>query len=117
VPLNDRALEGDGWTRDSAAGAYLGTFSQTNGRGRELARSGVEYKRLAVIVSKCPACGTIKVFRGSTLLDTVSLEASSVRRRVVVVVDTASTVRTGKVRIRNASDKKVMVEGLGVSRD
>ena len=117
VPLNDRALSGGGWTRESAAGAYLGTFSQTKVQGAVLEREGVEAKRLAVIVSKCPACGAIKVFRGSTLLDTVSLQASSLRRKVLIVVDTANTVRSGKVRIKNVSDEKVMVEGLGVSRD
>jgi len=56
------------------------------------------------------------VFLGNTLLKTVSLKSSALRKSQVIPVATFDTPRAGTVRIVvSSSDKTVRVEGLGVA--
>lgn len=118
VPVNDRTLDASSaWSRRSADAAYLGTYSLATSKGASLSLAGVEVKRLALVVTVCGACGSVKVFRGSSLVDEVGLEAASTQRREIVVVRTFSSVVEGKIRIVvSSSGKDVQIEGLGISR-
>ena len=76
---------------------------------------GVQYRRLSIMATKCSGCGTVNVYLGSTLLKTVSLGASATTFRVVIPIETSSTVRSGTVTLKQASGgTKVTIDGLGI---
>ncbi|MQB01032.1 MAG: hypothetical protein GEU78_12180 [Actinobacteria bacterium] len=114
LPRNDRSLSAsDGWARRSGSGHYLGTFSRTSRFGATL-RKHLTAKRLALVATRCPGCGTVKVFLGRRLLKKVSLGATATRKKRVIRIATFSSRRSGRVRIRVVSRKKpVLIEGLG----
>ncbi len=116
VPLDDRALAAaGGWARLSARGYYLASYSASSRRGAALVRKGVWAKRLSVLVTKCPRCGTVTVFWNGTRVRTLSLAAPT---RTSAIVDVASfpAVRMGTVRIRvTSARKRVEVDGLAAS--
>jgi hypothetical protein len=116
LPRNDRALRAsDGWARRSGPGYYLGTFSRTSRFGATLHKR-LTAKRLALVATRCPGCGTVKIFLGTRLLKKVSLDAAVIRKKRVIGVATFSTRRTGRLRIRVVSKKKpVLIEGLGAA--
>jgi uncharacterized delta-60 repeat protein len=104
------------WARKSHRGAYLGSYFVSRRRGDSLSVR-VSAKRLVLVATKCPRCGTADVRFGGRLLRRINLRAAKTRRSVLIDVATFTSVRTGKVRIRVVSAKRpVRVEGLGVSR-
>jgi hypothetical protein len=77
----------------------------------------VQAKRLAIVVTKCPRCGTIKVYFGKKLLRTVRLAASSVKKKQIIHLATFDALRTGRLRaVVASSGRPVKIEGVGVSR-
>jgi hypothetical protein len=73
-------------------------------------------RRLAVVVTKSPECGLIKVYWKGRLVREITLTASVTRRKQVVGVAFFDTPRSGKVAIVAASSTRAAcVEGLGVS--
>ncbi|HYH27967.1 MAG TPA: hypothetical protein VEA19_04215, partial [Actinomycetota bacterium] len=118
IPLDDRSLARRGsWRGRTNGGAYLGTYLQSRRQGSRLLLDGVRAKRIAIIVGKCPGCGTIKVFLGSQLLRKISLRSSTRRWKQLIHVASFPSVRTGRLRIKvtSADGKRVRVEGVGIS--
>jgi hypothetical protein len=117
IPLDERALTATGsWTDLSGAGFYRGTAMSSKTAGSKLVVD-VAYRHLAVVVTTCPACGTLRVLLGTTLLETVHLSGSTTRHSRVIQVDAPTTQRAGTITLRQASNgKPVIVEGLAVSR-
>jgi uncharacterized delta-60 repeat protein len=117
VPLDDRALTASGpWVRKTGNGYYLGTRSLSWVPGAALVKTGVRARRLAVIVTRSPDCGQIKVYWRARLVKEVDLTASMTRKKQVIGVASFDTLRSGKVRIVAASSTRAAcVEGLGVS--
>lgn len=118
VPLTPAQLtKGKGVKAKAAAGTYAGKVLSATKKGATISRSGVKAKRLALVVTTCASCGKVKVYLGSDLLRTVSLKSSGTRKKVVVSIATFSWIRTGTVKVKVVSSgKKVLVEGLGVSK-
>jgi hypothetical protein len=118
VPLTPAQLtKGKGVTAKAAAGTYAGKVLSATKKGATITRTGVKAKRLAIVVTTCSSCGKVKVYLGSDLLRTVSLKSSGTRRKVVVSIATFASMRSGTVKIKVVSSgKKVLVEGLGVSK-
>lgn len=116
MPLDDRGLTASaGWTKVPSQGSYLGTVSKASAKGKVLSKT-VKTKRLALLVTRCPTCGSVRVFLGSTRLGTFSLKGEF-RKRVMIPVRTFGAVRSGTVRIVVISrGKKVMVDALATSR-
>ncbi len=116
-PVDDRGLEASrDWTRQLGSGFYRGTVSTTTRQGAQLSLP-VTTRRLALVATTCPDCGTLDVFLGGTKLKRISLAASRTRNKVVVPVATFGSLRTGTVRIEVVSaGKRVSVDGLGTSR-
>jgi uncharacterized delta-60 repeat protein len=118
IPVNDRSLSRSGtWSSVSSSGYYLGTASRSTSSGAKLTLSSVKYRRLAIVATKCSGCGTVKVYLGSstTPLATISLSASSTRRRQVITVDVSAALKSGTITIRQSSGgKPVIIEGLAV---
>jgi hypothetical protein len=116
VPLDDRALKSAGsWTKKKAMGYYLNTFSQTSQKGATLSGK-VRGKRFALVATRCPKCGTVKVFFGKKLLKKVSLKSATLKKRQLIPLRSLGAARTGKVRVVVVSSGKlVRIEGLGTS--
>lgn len=105
-----------GWAKKSGAAYYLGSFSQTRKLGATLTLKNVTAKHLAIIVTKCPKCGAIRVFFGGKLVSRIKLRVSTTTKMRMINVKTFDTPQTGTVKVRVSSrGKLVRVEGLGVS--
>jgi len=116
-PLDDHSLAASsGWSRVKASGFYLGTYSSTKTKGATLTRTGAQFDRVALVATKCPTCGKVAVYSGSTLLATVNLYRATTLREVIIPLPTVSQ-RTASLRLRVVtSGKLVQIDGLGISR-
>jgi hypothetical protein len=117
IPLDDRGLSAKGsWVRGSARGDYMSTYSRSFSRSSSLLKTAVRAKRLALLVTRCPGCGSVKVLWNGHVLERVSLAASRIRRKQVIPLITFNALSTGSLRIVVMSrDKKVEIDGLEVS--
>jgi len=115
-PVDDRTLNVHGsWANGTGSAYYRGTFRSSTDGGAYLSLP-VDYRYLAVVVTKCSGCGKLKVFLGSTLLRTIDTSASSTRRKVVIAVSSSYLVRSGTLKLVQASGgKKVIVDGVAVN--
>jgi GH25 family lysozyme M1 (1,4-beta-N-acetylmuramidase) len=119
APLDDRALarRSGRWRRATARGYYHGTYSLAAVSGASLVRSGVQAKRLALLATRCPTCGTVQVFWNGVLRKRVALTAARLEKRQLVELMAFPAAETGTVRIRVASSARpVFIDGLGASR-
>jgi hypothetical protein len=104
-----------GFSHKNGAGNYLGTYSVASSKGASLSKSGVTARRLALIVTKGPGEGSVKVYIGSKLLGTVSLANGSVKKLQFINLPLLPTLTTGTVKIVSTSSKPVIIDGVGVS--
>jgi hypothetical protein len=118
LPVDDTALTGSNWTRSSGQrGYYQGTSSTSSTEGAELTLAGVQAKQIALVATTCRKCGSVQVLLGSTSLKTVNLASKSEKREQVIPVASFSSVQTGTVTVRvTTAGKRVIIDGLGVSR-
>ncbi|MGN6721041.1 MAG: hypothetical protein ACTHJM_00345 [Marmoricola sp.] len=116
-PLDDTSLATSAhWTRVKATGFYLGTYTSTKTSGATMTLSGAEFDRLALVATKCPSCGKVAVYSGSTLLGTINLYKSTTAREQVIAL-TKVSYRTANIRLKvTTSGKTIQIDGLGVSR-
>ena len=70
---------------------------------------------MALLVTKAPGYGAVKVYLGKTLLKKVSLAAASKHKRQLVDVVRWSSPHKGTIRIVTTSAKPVVLEGLGIA--
>jgi uncharacterized delta-60 repeat protein len=117
TPVDDRSLSRSGsWTALTGSAYYRSTALKSSTAGATLTYASADYRRLAVVVRTCATCGSIKVYRGSTLLKTISLVSTTTVDKKVITVQTSSTIQRGDIRIRqNSGGKPVTVDGLVVS--
>lgn len=119
IPIDNLQLgASNGWTtRTNQTGYYLKSYDQSTRRGAFLESAPIKAKRISLIATTCDGCGTVRVYRGTTLLKTISLDASSTKKRQVIPVKTYSSVQSAKtITIEVVSSGKVVrIEGLGVS--
>jgi hypothetical protein len=118
VPLDDGALTASGsWTRTTGTGYYLGTVARSVTTGSALTSPTVAARRVLVLVTKCPTCGSIDVYWNGTLSLSASLAASSTLKRQYVSLPAFSQLQTGVVMIKvRSSAQTVEVDGLEASR-
>jgi hypothetical protein len=116
LPLDDRDLTGtNGWELGTGSKHYLGTFKRSSLRGQRLSEE-IAAKRLALVATRCPGCGTVKVLLEGELLRKISLDRDTRMRRRVIPIATFSEPRSGTLTIRITSEgKPVVIDGLGVS--
>jgi hypothetical protein len=75
------------------------------------------YRRLAVVVTTCSNCGTLKVLLGTTLIGTVDLGSPATKHQRVIQVSAPPTPRSGTITLKQSSEgERVVIEGLAVSR-
>lgn len=119
IPLDDRSLSRSGsWGAGTGAAYYKGTYLRSASAGAQLVRTGVVAKRIAIVATTCPTCGTVSVYWGSTLLRTISLHSASTIDRQLLTAGTFGSVRTGTLTIRiYSSGKQVLIDGLAIRRN
>jgi hypothetical protein len=117
VPLASTTLQRTAsWVLKARAGYYTGVFAGTTSRHAVLSREVSGMRRLALVATKGPGHGTVKVYLGSTLLKQVDLQARVVAKGQVLPIGQFSTAQSGRVRVVVASQgEPVRVEGLGVA--
>jgi hypothetical protein len=116
VPLDDRSLKrSSGWSLKTGSAYYKSTYVTTTKVGAKLYATKVTAQRIALVVTTCSTCGSVKVYWGSTLLKTISLKTSSTHNKVLVTVVTWSAPKTGTLYIKVASSgKKVIIDGVAI---
>jgi len=115
VPLDDRALSGTGWSRLTSSGFFLGTYSRSLTKGATLSLGTVKTRQIALLAYRCPGCGKVNVYLGSTLVKTVDLNSTTTRKLNVISLASYTSLRTGTVRIVVVSSgKPVLIDGLGL---
>ncbi|MGH2819642.1 MAG: hypothetical protein ACRDJ5_03200 [Actinomycetota bacterium] len=123
IPLDDAALARTGtWTSGTGAGYFLNTFSRSQVNGSKLSMTGLQAKRLALLVSKAPGAGTIRVFFNGAPLGTVNLDCAPAgcateQKKQLVTFAPFGSIQAGTVRIDVVSSgKPVKIDGVGVSK-
>lgn len=120
IPLHSgHLIYGGGWFRGLHADAYAGRFAWTTRQGAATFRTDVRGEQLALVVTKCPTCGSVRVLWNGVPVKSVSLASSTVQRSVIVPVAEWGWARSGSVsiQVRSASPRIVPLEGLAVYRD
>lgn len=120
VPLHSGHLVyTTGWIKSASSESFAGQFAWTTRGGAASYRTSVQGERLALVVSKCPTCGSVRVYWNGTPMKNVSLQASTVQRSVVVPIADWGWLRSGDlvIEVRSASPRLVAIEGVGVYRD
>jgi uncharacterized delta-60 repeat protein len=116
-PLDVTAFAVSGsWSAAAGPGYYLGTARTATAAGSTLTVSG-SYRRLALVATKCPGCGTVEVVARGQRVATVDLGALATVRRVVIPLDSSQAPVSGSVVVRVTSNgRPVTIEGLGLSQ-
>jgi len=114
-PVDDRtATASAGWNKLTGAKFYRGTARSSTTRGSTL-KLGVRYRHLALLVTKCSGCGTLRVFLGSHALATVKLGAAHTRNKVLVAIDASTLVKAGTLVVKQVSGgHRTIVDGIAV---
>ena len=117
VPLDDRAFERRGrWARRTdTPGYFLETYLESMQRGA-WARREVVATRIALLVTKCPRCGSVAVRWRGRLVKEISLTAARTRPSKLVPIATFRAPERGVLRVDvTSAGRPVRIDGLGVS--
>jgi len=119
IPLDDRSLTRSGrWTAGSGTAYYRSTYLRSSSSGAKLTRTGVVAKRIAIVATTCPTCGSVRVYWGSTLLRTISLRSATTVNKKLITVTTFTSARKGTLMIKvYSSGKKVLIDGVAIRRN
>jgi hypothetical protein len=118
IPADNPAFRhGAGWTKKTGSGYFLRSYSLAKNKNATLTRTGAQGKRFVLVATRCPGCGTVRVYWDVGLSRRISLAASSVRKRQVIPIVSFDYVRTTQIKVVVASSgRPVHIDALGVSR-
>lgn len=115
VAFDDRAMSAtSGWTRGTSASYAYGTWSRAARSAVSLSRGSVQGRRLVLVVTTCPTCGTVDVYHAGIRLGRVSLYSAKAAYRQLRWLPHQSVTRTGTVVVRTTSSKGVYIDGVAV---
>jgi hypothetical protein len=130
MPLDDRSLMNrDAWTEGSGSAWYSGTYLLSSRYHNRLLLTRVATRRIALIATTCPTCGSVKVYLGTLqeggahpdpakLLKTIDLYSPTTVEQKLIGVAAFPTTRTGTLWIEiSSSGKDVFIDGLAVRRN
>jgi hypothetical protein len=117
VPLDDRnfKLATSGWKRGSDKAAYLGTITYTSTKGAALKLANVRADGISLVVTECPSCGPVSIYRGSKLLATLPTSAKTTQENVALPL-IAFPQQTTTFTIKAAAAKQVRVDGVALQQ-
>jgi hypothetical protein len=115
-PVDDRAMSAitPGWTHGSGSAYYLGTYTMTSSYGTELRIAGVYLRTLALVVTRCPNCGSVAIYMNGAYWRTVSTYSATTQHEVIDLQPSFSLRRVTIVLKDVSTGKQLIVEGLGV---
>ena len=115
--LDDRRLDADvRWKERRGARYDAGTYLQTDRKGARLSIAGARVRRVGVVATACPGCGTVVVRIDGDRVGKVVLAAPVTRRRQVFMLGPFRRDR-GTVTVTVTSGRKsVKIDGLVLSR-
>jgi len=115
-PVDDRAgVISTGWVRGTSSAYYLGTYTQTTGLSRTLTFKSARLDRVGIVATKCPTCGVVWVYVGTSVVGKISLYSTTTVHKALVVLPRFS-LRTATVVVKvMSSGKLVQLDGLAVS--
>jgi hypothetical protein len=118
VPLDDRSLTRSGtWSAGTGAAYFNKTVINSTKTTAKAVRTGVQTKRISLLVTTCPTCGSVKVYWGSTLLKKVSLKSTKTVNKKVIAIKTFTSVQTGTLTLKpGTAGKKTLIDGVILSR-
>jgi hypothetical protein len=118
APLDDRSLTTSGtWSRKTSASFYKSTYSQSTALNAKLNRTTAKFKRIYLVATTCPTCGSVRVYLGTTLLKSVSLVSATTVNKKVITVYASSVLKSGTVSIKvTSSGKAVKIDGLALGQ-
>jgi hypothetical protein len=116
-PLNESALDWHGpWARRVRVSGYLGSSYIETDRKGALARAVVSARRLLLVATRCPSCGTVEVRWRGQVVKTVDLSAATLRKSVRIPLVSLPSLERGTVRFDVVSSgRRVRIDGVGAS--
>jgi hypothetical protein len=119
APLDERSLVKSGsWAAVASSVYYRSTGLKSTSTAAKLTRSGVQAKRIAIVVTTCPACGSVKVYWGATLLKTVSLKSATTVNKKVISIVAWTTVKSGTLVLKpGTAGRQTLIDGVVVTRN
>lgn len=119
VPLDDRSVtRSSSWAARTGSAYFAGTNVRTSQAGATLTRTGVVARRIALLATTCPGCGTVRVYWQGSLIKTISLDTPTVVHRRLITVASFPLTRVGTLVIRvSSSSKWVIVDGVAIRRN
>jgi WD40-like Beta Propeller Repeat len=110
--LDDRALAvSSGVTRGTSTAYTYNTYSRATATGKTFTRTGVQARRVAVVVTTCSTCGSIDVWHAGVYLGRVSLVNTATRAKQVRWLP-LGTVKTGTLTIRTVNARTTYIDGV-----
>ena len=120
LPIDDSALgvSAGSWTRATGAPYYyLASYSRSDAADSVLVSPLMQGKRIGIVYTKCPGCGTIEVSFGGVVLGTVDTSArSATTTKKIAYFPRFDAVLEGVARVRAVSGAPVYLDGLFFSR-
>ena len=103
-----------GWTRGTSTAYAYGTWSRAARSAVSLSRGSVQGRRIVLVATTCPTCGSVDVYHAGIRLGRVSLYSAKTAYRQLRWLPLQSVTRTGTVVVRTTSSKVVYVDGVAV---
>ena len=118
TPLDDSELTAtSAWKSVTSTGLWFGSAFTTKKNGARLTLPGVQdADRLGVVATRCPSCGKVGVYVGTTKVGVLRLAADDFETQDVQVLPRLATRLDGKLRLVVESvERKVQIDGLVVT--
>ena len=119
IPLGAGALSmiTSGWVRGTGSAYYLDAYAKTTVFGAELRLGVAELDRMALVVTRCSACGSVAIYLNGVYWRTVSTYGATTKHQVILLQPTFS-LRKATIVLKDVSKgKQLIVEGLGLSHN
>ncbi|WP_136568239.1 M12 family metallo-peptidase [Nocardioides sp. GY 10127] len=108
------STETTGWTRRTGAGFHRGHALVASRAGSRLSAVVRNAEQVAVVVTRAPGAGRVRIALGGTVLRTVRLAAPSRTASSLVVLPRFAEPVSGRLTLTTVGGRQVSVEGLGV---
>ncbi|MGZ4459095.1 MAG: choice-of-anchor D domain-containing protein [Nocardioidaceae bacterium] len=117
-PVDDASLAASsGWSRIKVSGLYQGTETTTSRTGATLrTASTVTTRRIGVVASTCPTCGSVGVYVGQRYVGKVSLVSSLRKDLQLLRLPLLPQTVSGRVVLKTLSSRPVRIDGLSLAR-
>lgn len=117
VPFDDRNFSRSGqWSSKYQSAAYQSTTTATTFKGATLTGPSVTARRVYIIATRCPTCGTITVDVPGAARRTLRLQAATTVKSQFIHVATVTTPKKGNITVTVAtSGRPIEIDGMVIS--